>query len=58
MSQKEEPKRQRRAYSKPELRRVRLSPEESLAVGCKVVSQAAPGPGPDCDSQSCWDLGS
>jgi hypothetical protein len=38
MEKKEEPS--RRPYAKPELRRVRLTPEESLSSGCKTLSSA------------------
>ena len=38
MEKEEKP--DRRPYAKPELRRVRLTPEESLALGCKLTGQS------------------
>ena len=50
----------RKTYSKPELRRVELKPEETLAAGCKTnsdmkVGAAVPRP---CSVGSCFDIGS
>jgi hypothetical protein len=47
----------RRHYSKPEIRRVELQPQECLAAGCKTLSIVAPG-ATGCDTNSCSDLGS
>lgn len=58
MSDQEELKSERRAYSKPELRRVQLSPEESLSTGCKITTQPAPGGPNTCTTGSCFEPGS
>ena len=47
----------RRRYAKPELRRVELRPEESLAGGCKTSSAMDPG-ATGCATNSCFDIGS
>ena len=47
----------RRHYSKPEIRRVDLQPQECLTIGCKTLTISATG-GSSCDSMSCSDLGS
>jgi len=49
--------RARRRYSKPEIRRVELRPQECLAAGCKTLSIVAPG-ATGCDTNSCSDIGS
>ena len=49
--------RRRRRYSKPEIRRVELKPQECLAAGCKTLSIVAPG-ATGCDTNSCSDIGS
>ncbi len=47
----------RKPYAKPELKRVPLTPEESLAAGCKMVS--AFGPLNPCEnSGQCFTFGS
>jgi hypothetical protein len=48
---------ERKAYVKPELRRVTLKAEESLVAGCKTLSVSAPG-GSTCSDNSCFNLGS
>jgi hypothetical protein len=48
---------ERRTYSKPEVRRVELRPEESLAAGCKINTQSAAGPNM-CLPAVCFDSGS
>jgi hypothetical protein len=47
---------ERRPYVKPELRRVTLKPEESLAAGCKTPS--GPGPVTNCNVGDCFNVGS
>ena len=50
----------RRTYAKPELRRVELRAEESLAAGCKTLSDMKVGasvPQP-CTIGTCVDIGS
>ena len=50
----------RKTYAKPELRRVELKAEESLAAGCKTISDTKVGatmPRP-CEIGSCFDRGS
>ena len=54
---KERKKQERKAYVKPELRRVALKAEESLVAGCKTVSSSAPG-GSTCSDNSCFNFGS
>ncbi len=49
--------RPRRRYSKPEIRRVDLEPQECLTVGCKTLSISSTG-GSSCDSMSCQEIGS
>jgi hypothetical protein len=56
----EETSEDRKRYSKPEIRRVQLKPEESLVAGCKTLSTSASG-GPalgPCDANSCFNIGS
>ena len=49
---------ERKAYSKPEVTRVELKPEESLAAGCKVTTESAFG-GNNCTTPvQCFDSGS
>jgi hypothetical protein len=50
----------RKAYGKPEVRRIELKPEESLAAGCKTVSDSQSGqaPGTPCSVNGCFDIGS
>ncbi len=58
MNQNEEPKLKRKPYGKPEIRRVQLSPEESLSAGCKLpASGTAPAISP-CTANSCAFAGS
>lgn len=47
----------RKQYTKPEVRRVQLTPEESLATGCKVTTETA-SVANTCISGSCFDTGS
>jgi hypothetical protein len=47
----------RKAYVKPEIRRVELKPEESLVAGCKVVGGSAAGPNL-CELSVCFNAGS
>ena len=47
----------RKPYAKPELRRVPLTPEESLAAGCKTLG--GNGPLVPCEnSGQCFTFGS
>ncbi len=48
---------ERKPYARPDLRRVELKIEESLAAGCKSVSTSAPA-GAACDTNSCFNNGS
>lgn len=57
MNENAAPKRERRPYSSPEVKRVELKTEESLAAGCKTSGTSAPGASP-CNSNSCFNLGS
>jgi hypothetical protein len=53
---KDKKRRERRSYSKPELRFIDLVAEEVLAVGCKMngfSSMAAP-----CNANNCVSTGS
>jgi hypothetical protein len=53
--------RNRKAYSKPEVRRVELKPEESLAAGCKTAAatnSAILQTDQPCNVGSCFDIGS
>ena len=57
---KDEARQGRKAYGKPEVRRIELKPEESLAAGCKTATGASTGntaPTP-CAVSSCFDIGS
>jgi hypothetical protein len=56
MNQKEE-KAQKKPYAKPEVRHVQLTPEESLATGCKNNSVAGEASTP-CTTVTCWADGS
>jgi hypothetical protein len=56
MTQKENQAR-KKAYAKPEVRRVPLTPEESLATGCKNASVAGEASTP-CTTVTCWADGS
>jgi hypothetical protein len=49
--------RERKEYVKPELRRVILKAEESLAAGCKTPASSAPA-GATCAANSCFNFGS
>ncbi len=53
----EQKKQERKAYVKPELRRVTLKAEESLVAGCKTLSSSAPA-GSTCADNSCFNFGS
>jgi hypothetical protein len=55
---KEQKSQERKVYVKPELRRVTLKAEESLAAGCKTIATSAPAGGPGCDVNSCFNIGS
>lgn len=55
--QRQKNEQRKKAYVKPNLRRVTLKPEESLAGACKTPSQGNPA-GPTCDANSCFNLGS
>lgn len=48
---------EKKPYVKPELRRVTLKPEESLAAGCKTSSTSAAAATP-CNLNSCFNIGS
>ncbi len=48
---------EKKPYVKPELRRVTLKPEETLAAGCKTVSTSAAAATP-CSLNSCFNIGS
>ena len=54
---KEQKSQERKAYIKPELRRVTLKAEESLAAGCKTPATSAPA-GATCEANSCFNFGS
>ncbi len=54
---REEKDPERKAYKKPELRRVTLNAEESLAAGCKTPATGAPA-GATCEANSCFNFGS
>ncbi len=41
IKEQKRPERQRKPYTKPDLRRVQLKPEESLVGGCKVSTESA-----------------
>ena len=58
MQSKETSKREtRRQYSKPEIKKITLEPQECLAAGCKTTSTSNTGFSP-CDLGSCTDIGS
>ena len=58
MQRKETSKREmRRQYSKPEIRKIALEPQECLAAGCKTLTTSNTG-GSSCDLMSCSSLGS
>ena len=51
----------RKVYGKPEVRRIELRPEGSLAAGCKTLSSSESGqaPGTPCTVAGCsTDIGS
>jgi len=54
---KEQKSQERKEYVKPELRRVTLKAEESLAAGCKTTLTSAPA-GATCEVNSCFNFGS
>ncbi len=54
---KERKSQERKVYVKPELRRVTLKAEESLAGGCKTPATGAPA-GSTCAVNSCFNFGS
>ncbi len=47
----------RRPYRKPEVKRVRLALEETLATNCKVWGTESPC-GPESDGETLWEDGS
>ncbi len=47
----------RKPYKRPEVRRVTLKPEESLAAGCKTLAGSSPAASP-CNVNTCATLGS
>lgn len=49
---------EKKPYEKPAIRRVELHPEESMAAGCKTVSQAGPSGGSCTLPAQCFDPGS
>jgi hypothetical protein len=57
MNQKEEKEARKKPYAKPEVRHVQLTPEESLATGCKNNSVAGEASTP-CTVVTCWADGS
>jgi hypothetical protein len=57
MKEKSDSQVSRKSYTKPELRRVPLTPEEALAAGCKSFGGA--GPLNPCEnSGQCFTIGS
>ena len=48
---------ERKPYEKPEIRRVQLQPEESLAASCKVGGMSA-SMGSVCIADTCFSDGS
>ena len=53
--------RNRKAYSKPGIRRIELKPEESFAAGCKTsapTNSEIGQSGSTCDLNTCFDNGS
>lgn len=51
----------RKAYGKPEVRRIELKPEESLAAGCKTGGATNSETGQvsaPCSVNGCFDIGS
>lgn len=57
-SQKQEQKpSERKLYSKPDLRRIQLKPEESLAGACKLADAGATGAS-QCYLDTCFYSGS
>ncbi len=57
-TRKEEASSKRAPYSRPELHRVVLKPEEALAAGCKVGGDPSPNDGNACAISSCFSTGS
>ena len=60
MRDKKDARRGRKIYGKPEVRRIELRPEESLAAGCKTMSSSETGQpsGTPCSVNGCFDIGS
>ena len=60
MMNKDESRRGRKTYGKPEVQRIELRPEESLAAGCKTLSSSESGQpaGTPCTVGGCFDIGS
>jgi hypothetical protein len=58
MEQKQEPSARAESYEKPEVRRIKLVPEEMAATGCKTAN--GPGRAPRCQfgAGRCSSLGS
>jgi hypothetical protein len=48
----------RKAYVKPEIRRVTLKPEETLVAGCKTLSGGSASSVSPCSASSCFAVGS
>ena len=58
MQSKETKRETRRQYSKPEIKKIALEPQECLAAGCKTISISAVGGFTPCDLNSCSNIGS
>lgn len=54
---KNETNEDRKPYEKPDIRRVTLKPEESLAAGCKMIGMSASTASP-CSVNGCFADGS
>ena len=56
----EDTNRKKPPYSKPELRRVELRPDEAVLGNCKTTGSAGPGSGSSCapSGSSCSTQGS
>lgn len=52
-----QPKETKKPYSKPQLKKVNLRPEEAVLGGCKSASAAGPTSGA-CTDLSCMSIGS
>ncbi|MDH3446134.1 MAG: hypothetical protein OEN50_19580 [Deltaproteobacteria bacterium] len=47
-----------KTYSKPELRRIQLRPEEAVLGACKTGGSAGPGQGTCSSPSACSSIGS